>query len=165
MSFDSVDRLNLINEAIINLFELQTDRPPEDPYWSVQNTSDAEGTLVHKTTGLPITHRLRWARPDPAHFVSKWGEKDEHGNPVKYDEKEHNELKAAQREYNLWNQRGLDAYNPTARTQNYSPAWNVQGDERREQQRAYLNYVRSDPERLARFGEQSSNNRIVPRKY
>lgn len=84
---------------------------------------------------------------------------DKYGRPKSAAYKEFLNLR---RNANLKNQAGLKAYDPKGRTQNYSPAWNVRGDQRREQSRAYLNYIRSDPERLARFRSQSDNNRIVP---
>lgn len=171
---DALERLNLINQAIVSLYEnsdfgqrsRKTEEPPDEPEFSSDNKSyDYDVGLDTHDDGTAITHRLGWARPDPTKIVSNWGQKDAQGNPVKYDPTEYNELKTARREYNLWNQRGLDAFNPQAKAQNYSPAWNVRGDARREQTRAYLNYIRSDPERLARFRQQSSNNRIAPRKY
>lgn len=160
---DNSDRLKSIKEAFISILEInfgqrkyETENPPD----------------YDLGTDPTSAHRLGWVKPDldtivgnlnmerpPSNKGDNWMQDDAIEQKAKSLQSHY------QRMYNLYNQRGLDAFNPDAKTQNYGPSWNVRGDERREQNRAYLNYIRSDPERLARFRAQSRNNTIATRRY
>lgn len=75
---------------------------------------------------------------------------------------EDNDFLTKQREYNLQNQQGRQNFNPNAPQQMYTPSWNVKGEERRQQMRAYLNYIRADPERLAKYRAQYNDRETRP---
>jgi hypothetical protein len=151
MSLDSTDRILLIKEAVFNLIEnpqsfgqrrYQTENPPRFAQeWESENNNMSD-----------TSHRLNWEKPRK--------EEDSPGFVGPPDPQGVEKYRQNMRTYNLWNQRGLDSFDPGAKTQSYAPSWNVRGDERRQQTRAYLNYIRSDPERLARFRAQSNNNTI-----
>ena len=150
MKLDSAQRLFRINEAIVHLLEqpedsnfgqrrLKTEEPPETPWWAEGDPNASR-------------HRVGWKRPTRDQFNPEArpgfvGPPDPNIDPAA----EEANYKNAIRQYNLWNQRGLSNFNPKGKAQNYTPAWNVRGEARREQTRAYLNYIRSDPERLADF--------------
>jgi hypothetical protein len=166
MMFDSTDRLILINEAILNLFEDQfgqrrykTEEGPD------VNTFNIDPTIDNKT-GTTNTD-LKGQR-NAFNLINPNTRRAEYDNNYKGLAKGsvgHKALEHDQREYNLWNQRGLQAFDAKAKSQNYTPAWNVRGNERREQMRGYLNYVRSDPTRLQRFNAQNSQNTIMKKQY